>query len=110
MTSSTLYYIESKKTIKGIALGYHLHGKSFRVLAGSAIRYPVTEEFATSGGTYPKLYEKLLKAGIIRPNKNGKGAVLTQDYIFDAPSAAASIVRGEQSNGPAVWKPLNVEE
>lgn len=107
MTSSTLYKIESS-TLKGIALGYYLHGRSFRVLAGSAIRYPVTEDFATSGGTYPKLYKKLLDAGIIQPNKSGKGAVLTQDYIFDSRSASSSIVNGRQCNG-SQWEPLNVE-
>ena len=109
MTSSTLYYIKSKKALKGIALGYYLHGKSFRVLAGSAVRYPQTEEFETGNGTYSRLYEKLLNADIIRPNKSGRGAVLTQDYIFDSISASSSIINGRQCNG-SEWKPLNVEE
>lgn len=104
MDAPTLYMCKISCS-KKIALGYKISANKFKVLAGSAVRYPGVEEFETDKKRNLPLRNALIEAKIIAVNKSGKGAVFTQDYTFTSPTTAASIVRGHNSD--VSWEPLN---
>lgn len=68
-----------------------VEGNRIKALKGSLFRKNATREFA---GSYAQLRNDLLAKGIL--NQNGE---LTEDYTFNSPSAAASVVLASQSNG-----------
>src|SRR5262249_20267887 len=47
----------------------------------------------------------LMSRGLLVPN--GDALVLTQDYTFDSPSAAAGVLLGRSANGRTEWKDEN---
>jgi hypothetical protein len=50
---------------------------------------------------YFKLHDELLASGVIVPQ--GECAVVTEDYAFTSPSAAAAVVAGRSANGRTSW-------
>lgn len=50
---------------------------------------------------YYKLHDELVEKGIIKPE--GAMAVMTEDYAFSSPSAAAAVVAGRSANGRTSW-------
>ena len=71
------------------------------VQAGSRVR-PEWVGDRSYDTNYFKLHDELRAKGIISPE--GSGAVLTEDYAFSSPSAAAAVVSGRSSNGRTAWK------
>ncbi len=69
----------------------------FTVLKGSKAANNVTPSFENKN--YKKLRDTLIDSGIIDSD-----FVFTQDYVFQAPSAAACVVAGRSQNGWKVWK------
>jgi hypothetical protein len=71
------------------------------VKAGSRIRSDWIGDRAEKTH-YWKLYDQLVEQQIIQVSENG--TVLSEDYAFSSPSAAASIVSGRSANGRRDWK------
>ncbi|AYG95655.1 GIY-YIG nuclease family protein [Brevundimonas naejangsanensis] len=73
----------------------------FVVQAGSQARLVwMGKERSTSG--YAKLHEQLIQSRILQPS--GKHCIFTESCAFNSASAAAAIVYGRQTQGPAAWK------
>ena len=73
----------------------------FIVTAGSTAR---VKEVDSLGGTYRTLRKTLHAAGVLVASDQPHLFKFTQDYGFDAPSAAAAVVAGTSVNGRAAWK------
>lgn len=56
----------------------------------------------TMAASYEQLRARLLKDGVLA--QDGETLRLTKSYIFDSPSAAASVLAGASRNGRTVWK------
>jgi hypothetical protein len=52
--------------------------------------------------SYKQLRDQLITKGVIA--SNGANLLFTEDYLFNAPSAAASVIRGTQLNGLLHWQ------
>lgn len=89
-TSELLYL----KTTKADAIAT-ITNEGFVVLKGSTVSKGVTTSFSKDRRNITR--EKLIKEGII------KNLTFTQDYIFNSPSSAASIIRGNATSGPDKW-------
>ena len=70
----------------------------FTVLKGSTVSNHIVPSLDTRGKTYYDLRNTLAKEGIIADR------AFTQDYEFNAPSAASAVVLGHTSNGNVDWK------
>ncbi len=71
------------------------------VLESSKVRSSWVGDRA-SKTSYFKLHDELLANGTIAVV--GDEGILTQDYAFSSPSAAAAVVSGRSSNGRTAWK------
>lgn len=71
------------------------------VQAGSRVR-PEWVGDRNYDASYFRLHDELRAKGIIAPD--GSGAILTENYAFSSPSAAAAIVSGRSANGRKDWK------
>jgi hypothetical protein len=71
----------------------------FAVLAGSIIRTEITENAHTS---HAEKREALRRIGVLK--KGPKGIRFERDHLFATPSAAASLVAGNNANGWDEWK------
>ncbi|WP_071673373.1 GIY-YIG nuclease family protein [Nioella nitratireducens] len=71
------------------------------VKAGSQVR-SVWVGNPKHAANYRELHESLVEKGIIQ--KTDGTAVMTEDYAFSSPSAAAAVVSGRSSNGRTAWK------
>ena len=54
-------------------------------------------------GTYTRLFEELVKAGVLVPTADGKHNQFVKSYAFSSPSAAAAVVAGRSANGRIHW-------
>ena len=75
--------------------------EGFLVFAGARARKTLVE----SAQAYQKavtLRQELLDTGVLV--EDGDGLVLTQDYVFSAPSLAAALLLGRTANGLKEWK------
>jgi hypothetical protein len=54
--------------------------------------------------SYAKLHQELLNKGVLKPE--GDLCVFTSDYAFRSTSAAAAVVTGRPTSGPASWRLL----
>jgi hypothetical protein len=55
-------------------------------------------------GSYTRLFNELIKSGVLAPTEDSRHRVFTQDYAFSSPSAAASVVSGRTANGRTHWR------
>ena len=81
---------------KGVEAKGLITNEGFVVLKGSEIVEEVTKSFSKDSRN--KLRTQLITDGIIKKFK------FTQNYIFSSPSSAASIIRGNATNGANEWK------
>ena len=82
----------------GNASGYPVGTNKFVVKKGSRIAPDVTDGMPKG---YKELRNKLINDGII------VNCLFTEDYEFDSPSGAATVVLGRSANGPKEWKYLD---
>ena len=94
-TDKHLFHAKGKKRFADASGYYDETSKSFTILKGSVITLDVTECFERGPARKEvlKVCEKL-----------SNGYRLKEDYIFDSPSTAASVVLGSSYNGFKVWK------
>ncbi|MBK1883361.1 GIY-YIG nuclease family protein [Luteolibacter pohnpeiensis] len=92
------FYIQKQKQdLKAQAMQ---SDEGFVILAGSRASGKVTE---TLGKGYALQREELIEQGVMKLEPDGN-YVFTSDALFTSPSAAAAIVSGYPSSGPAMWK------
>lgn len=70
----------------------------FTVVKGSTVSNKTVPSMATKLPSYFKLRQKLEEDGVIKDHE------FQQDYEFNAPSAASSVILGRSSNGNTDWK------
>jgi len=87
------------KAVKGADASGQSTNEGFVVLKDSCIANSTTNSFPKN---WLKLRVNLLNEGVI-VEKNDK-FILTKDYLFTSPSAAAAIVLGRSANGLTEWK------
>ena len=85
----------------GVEARARLVGDELIVLSGSRVR-PDWVGDRSYDTHYWKTHDAMREDGIIRPT--GNGAVLTENYAFSSPSAAAAVVSGRSANGRVAWK------
>jgi len=96
-TASPVFVCQVKKhDIR--ALGQEIDGE-FVVLAGSSAR--VAWDGADDG--YQRLFNELVRAGVLALADDGKHRTFTRDHVFSSPSAAAAVVSGRSANGRVQW-------
>jgi len=85
----------------GISARAVLENLEIVVLAGSQFRseWIGGREHNTH---YWKLHDQLVQNGLLR--LDGNNAILTEDYAFSSPSAAAAVISGRSANGRKEWK------
>lgn len=71
------------------------------VIKGSKVSDGTVPSFEIRGKTYFNLRKRLVDDGIIR------NRIFTQDYEFNAPSAASAVILGHNSNGNMDWKTVD---
>lgn len=76
--------------------------RGFVVYAGSLGR---REQKVMMRG-YQQLRERLVQEGVLAPEADDQYR-LTKDYVFDSPSAAASVLSGGNKNGRTEWRHEN---
>jgi hypothetical protein len=81
-----------------IARGYE-RAEGFVVLAGSTAVQQTLDSCPAGSAT---LRNSLVKQGLLVPD--GELLKLTQDYTFNSPSTAASVMLGSSANGRLMWK------
>ncbi|MDJ0427299.1 hypothetical protein J2W54_004728 [Rhodococcus fascians] len=93
---------ETRQTLYIHGNGVHAEGRDdargFIVFAGSICRSSKGQM-----GTYEKTRLQLEQDGILRKDSTGQ-VVLKSTYIFDSPSAAATVICGSSRNGRTEWK------
>ncbi|MDJ0390270.1 GIY-YIG nuclease family protein [Roseomonas sp. E05] len=73
----------------------------FVVEAGSLARDSWVGQNGQSA-SYAPLHAELVNAGILAPQ--GAVRVFTENYAFKSPSAAAAVINGRNTSGPAAWR------
>jgi hypothetical protein len=73
--------------------------QGFRVFEGSKAR---RDEVPSIHGWISEIRADLVQNGVF--TENSKGLTLTQDYVFDSPSAAAGVLLGRAANGRTEWR------
>ena len=96
-----LFYCRNSKGANATA---YFRDNSIFVQAGSECRLTLTDSGVSSTYISPKRNE-LINDGILK-RKNGK-LIFTQEYKFESPSAASSVILGSPSNGWNDWKDSN---
>lgn len=91
---------EFKMTRHGMSATALLRNGELIVQKGSIVR-PTWVGDRNYDTHYFKLHDKLVEAGMIVPD--GDKGILTEDYAFSSPSAAAAIVSGRSANGRTAW-------
>ena len=94
-----LFYLTTPKA--NIEATAYLQGSNFVVEAGSKARTEWVGK-STSNSGYAKLFGELVQQGILVQEGNTK--VFTKNYAFNAPSAAAAVIKGRSTSGPIAWK------
>ena len=85
-------------TVQTVAVGRE-DARGFLVFEGALARQQ--ENVMTNG--YRRLRAKLIEDGLLVPNGDGQFR-LVKNYVFDSPSAAASVLSGGSKNGRTEWK------
>jgi hypothetical protein len=80
------------------ARGQEVDGE-FVVLKGSTAR----RAWEGVEVTYTKVFNDLVRRGVLRPTPNGQLNEFVEDYAFSSPSAAAAVVAGRAANGRTHW-------
>lgn len=88
--------IGEKQNVNSTAV---LSDGEFVVLEGSRVR---REWVGVNHPTYSALYDELRDTGVIQNRENA--TVVTKNYAFSSPSAAAAIILGRAANGTTEWK------
>lgn len=91
-----------KFTCKGkdaSAIGVLLPDGKMKVLKGSTANLQISKAFETHN--YRRIREQLIQLGKLK--QDGGVLKLTDDYIFDSPSAAAAVLLGRSASGPLEW-------
>jgi len=83
------FYLSSK----GVHAEAELTAEGFVVKKGSQ---------AVLTQSYQRLRQRLVEAGILKIERDHY--VLTRDYVFSSPSAAATAIRGGATQGTTYWK------
>ena len=73
--------------------------EGFLVLAGAIAR---KDEVPSIHRYTSELRSRLLEANVLRPT--AEGLELTQDYLFESPSSAATVLMARTANGRIEWK------
>lgn len=94
--SQNYFYIKSKRGANAVGIPVP---KGFLVFKNSILSSEITNSFQPA---YRKFRQKLSDDGIVVSN-SGK-LKFNQDYLFDSPSYAASIILGMSANGYIEWK------
>lgn len=96
VTTETDFYLSSRD----IEAKAKIIDGEFYVLKGSQVK----KISSLSTHSYiSKLRPMLLEQGIISPET----FTFTRDYMFSSPSAAAAVIKGQETNGRKVWKEVN---
>jgi len=86
------------KTQNGADAKGMLTKDGFKVLRGSKISVAMTDSFQTASNNYYNLRLRLIEEGVIKNNR------FARNYEFSSPSAASSVIRGNNSNGNNDWR------
>lgn len=92
---------ELKLTNVGVKATAELDGSDFVVLKGSQARGEWIQD-PKHKASAARLYQELCEQGILIAENGFRKFV--EDYAFNSPSAAASIVSGRSAAGPIAWK------
>ncbi len=91
-----------KKGSDVVATGHLLEDGKIKVLKSSTASLEETPSFQTH--PYKKLKDELVS--MKRLIAHDSTLVFTDDYVFDSPSAACSVVLGRSASGPLEWKTI----
>lgn len=80
------------------ARGQEIDGE-FVVFRGSKTR----REWEGVEGSYTKLFQNLVRTGVLQPSDDRQHNEFSEDYAFASPSAAAAVVAGRTANGRTHW-------
>lgn len=94
--STTTFFIEAAR---GAGAKGQMTSEGFVVFKNSKIARSTVKSFPES---IRKFREKLIEEGIIQ--QIGEDYLFQKDYLFNTPSAAASLVMGRSANGLTEWK------
>jgi len=98
---SPIFEIASKKL--GVKAQAQEVAGEFVVLSGSQAT-STWKQKASSGSSYGKLHEALLRRGKLTPNVNDDLATFVEDTPFSSPSAASAVIYGRADNGRTSWR------
>ena len=98
-SSSPTFYLETRKN--GVRANGILRDGEFVVLKGSLVRNAWVGAGVHDFG-YAEIHRALVATGIIQQG-TGVG-VMTDNWAFSSPSAAAAVVNGRPANGRLEWK------
>jgi len=90
--------VSKRHKLKATAI---LRDGEFIVQKGSLARIKWSGDL-TEKTYYWKLFEELVKSGILR--KDGNKRIFSENYAFTSPSAAGAMVHGRSCKGPTEWK------
>jgi hypothetical protein len=93
------FYIKSARGANASGLATN---EGFVVLKNSSIANSLTKSFPKN---WQRLREDLIKNKLVI--EKGDQLILTKDYLFSSPSAAAAVVMGRSANGLTEWKLQN---
>lgn len=88
-------------TIKGATAQMKIQDEKFIVLQGSTA---VIENRNSAGEPIVKMRKRLETEGVIEKNQSNTLYIFKEDYIFNSPSYAASVIAGGEENGRTQWK------
>ncbi len=94
--STTTFFIQAAR---GAEARGQMTSEGFVVFKDSKIARSTVNSFPKN---IKKLREKLIKEGIVQ--SIGEDYLFQKDYLFNSPSAAASLVMGRSANGLTEWK------
>lgn len=98
-----IYFFEDVKNKDASATGTLLETGEFVVYKGSKARIAVTDGLQKHGMNVIALRTELVTQGIL-VSDGDKSLIFNHDYIFSAPSMAATVVAGRACNGWTCWK------
>jgi len=98
VTPTTFLLSTPRNGIEGRA---QLDGSDLLVLKGSRARKEWAGKEQNDVG-YQTLHARLVAEGVLL--QDGERAIFTQDYAFNSPSAAASVLNGRPANGRIEWR------
>jgi len=87
---------------KGITATGYESSQGFVVQKGSQALGEVASSMKTYARGFYDLRQSLIDSGVLQ--MDGAHYLFTQDYSFNAPSAAAAVIMGRSANGRTEWK------